>query len=474
MTRKTIPYALLTRASLAVLLGSASLIAWQAPGFAQTCACPPPSGAAAAAGAVIRADEPPPPLPEYDQPPMPAPGYIWTPGYWAWNNYDYYWVPGTWVEPPHPGLLWTPGYWAFVGGVYAFHRGYWADHVGFYGGIRYGFGYTGNGYEGGRWDNGRFFYNRSVNNFGNVHVTNVYEKNVVINNNNTRISFNGGNGGIQARPTPAEEAAAREQHVPPTQTQVEHARTASMNGALFQSNNHGKPAIAATPRPTAFSGPGVVRAKEGSPIIPANTPQGLKPSAETRPGAGPDQHPPGGAAPQRPEVAPAHPMETPAARPGTAPAAHGPEHSAAPGLHEPERMTPQSTPQSPRGPEHNGAPAQNEHAEPRSPAAAPQDVRRAPGAERPPAASHVEAPHMERSEPARPEARPEPRVEPRAEPPHAEAPREERPAAARPEAPVARPAPRQEPRPAARSPEPHPAAPRGSAPHGPERREEPR
>lgn len=439
MTRTTTCSKFLTHASLAVLLGSVAPLAWQAAAAAQeACSCPP----AAAAGIVIRATEPPPLLPEYDQPPMPAPGYIWTPGYWAWNNYDYYWVPGTWVEPPRPGLLWTPGYWGFVGGVYAFHRGYWGDHVGFYGGIPYGFGYTGNGYEGGRWDNGRFFYNRTVNNFGSVHVTSVYEKNIVINNNNTRISFNGGNGGIQARPTSAEEAAAREQHVPPTQTQVEHARTASMNGGLFQSNNHGRPAIAATPRPAAFSGPGVVRAKEGGPITPANAPQGLRPGVETRPGAGPDQHPPGGAAMQRPNVAPAHPVETPAARPGAAPAAHGPEHSTAPGPHEPEGMTPRS----PRGPEHTGAPVRNERAEPRSPAAAPQDVRRAPGAERPPAASHVEAPHVER------------------------------PTAARPEAPVARPpAARPEPRPVAGPPEPHPAAPRGPAPHGQqERREEPR
>ena len=85
-------------------------------------------------------------MPDYDQPPIPAPGYYWTPGYWAWNNYDYYWVPGVWVEPPQPGLLWTPGYWAFVGGVYAFRPGYWGPHVGFYGGIDYGFGYNGAGY----------------------------------------------------------------------------------------------------------------------------------------------------------------------------------------------------------------------------------------------------------------------------------------------------------------------------------------
>ncbi len=407
MTQKASQYPFLLRASTAVLLGSVVLVGWQAPSLAQTCSCPP-SSASVAAGVAIRADEAPPPLPEYDQPPIPAPGYIWTPGYWAWNNYDYYWVPGTWVEPPHPGLLWTPGYWGFIDGVYAFHRGYWGDRVGFYGGIPYGFGYTGIGYEGGHWDNGHFFYNRTVNNFGSVHVTNVYEKNIVI-NNNTRVSFNGGKGGIEARPTPAEEAAAREQRVPPTRTQIEHARTASMNGALFQSNNHGKPAIAATPRPTAFSGPGVVRAKEGGSITPVNTPQASKPGVGPRPGAVPEQHLPSGGALQRPEVPPTHPMETPA-RLGTAPAARGPEHNAAPGL--PQHNESQSQ----RPLEHGGVPAQNE---PRAAAPARQEMRRGPDVEHPPIAPHAEQPRVEAPRMERPlAARPAPRPEPHAVAPH--------------------------------------------------------
>src|SRR5271165_2994273 len=44
---------------------------------------------------------------------MPGEGYIWTPGYWAYD-YDYndnYWVPGTWVLAPQVGYLWTPPYW---------------------------------------------------------------------------------------------------------------------------------------------------------------------------------------------------------------------------------------------------------------------------------------------------------------------------------------------------------------------------
>ena len=41
----------------------------------------------------------PPELPVYEQPICPGDGYIWTPGYWAWDG-DYYWVPGTWVMAP--------------------------------------------------------------------------------------------------------------------------------------------------------------------------------------------------------------------------------------------------------------------------------------------------------------------------------------------------------------------------------------
>ena len=42
----------------------------------------------------------PPELPVYEQPICPAEGYIWTPGYWAWDGDDYYWVPGRgWQRP---------------------------------------------------------------------------------------------------------------------------------------------------------------------------------------------------------------------------------------------------------------------------------------------------------------------------------------------------------------------------------------
>lgn len=252
------------------LLSGSALCAAPYAAYAQSTECPV---------AAASAEEAPPPLPEYDQPPIPAPGYIWTPGYWYWNNVEYYWVPGTWVEPPQPGLLWTPGYWAFTAGVYLFHRGYWGPHVGFYGGVPYGFGYTGSGFEGGYWNNGRYFYNRSVTNIGSVHVTDVYNKTVIVNTGLGRASYNGGAHGIIARPTAAEEAIAREQHIPPTRLQVENTRAASKNEALFATTNHGKPPIAATARPGDFKGAGVMPAMKGGRLT---SPRGIEGNQELR------------------------------------------------------------------------------------------------------------------------------------------------------------------------------------------------
>src|ERR1700726_4162420 len=121
----------------------------------------------------------PPELPVYVQPPCPASGYIWIPGYWAWADEDYYWVPGTWALAPAVGLLWTPGYWGWESGVYMWRGGYWGPHVGFYGGVNYGFGYGGEGYEGGRWRGVPFYYNRPVIQHHTHHNPNQDKQNVV-------------------------------------------------------------------------------------------------------------------------------------------------------------------------------------------------------------------------------------------------------------------------------------------------------
>ena len=197
----------------------------------------------------------PPALPVYVQPPLPAEGYIWTPGYWGYGDAGYYWVPGVWVAPPRAGLLWTPGYWGFVGGLYGWHGGYWGPHVGFYGGVNYGFGYGGVGFFGGEWRGGVFAYNRAVANFGGVHVANVYENRTVIQQNtiinNNHVSYNGG-GGIQAHASPGEMQAANENHIQPTSNQMQHENFAGQDRSQLASVNGGHPGTMASSNVGAY------------------------------------------------------------------------------------------------------------------------------------------------------------------------------------------------------------------------------
>lgn len=207
--------------------------------------------AKANAAVVISVGFAPPVLPVYTQPLCPGPGYLWTPGYWAYGPDGYYWVPGVWVQPPTVGVLWTPAWWGWEGGLYVFHPGYWGPHVGFYGGINYGFGYGGVGFVGGEWRSGAFFYNRAVANIDVVHVTNVYVRNVTVVNHST-VAFNGGTGGIQARPSSFEAAAMHEHHFEPTANQVSHQTLASQNRSQWASSNHGRPTVSAAASVDAF------------------------------------------------------------------------------------------------------------------------------------------------------------------------------------------------------------------------------
>jgi hypothetical protein len=190
----------------------------------------------------------PPALPVYEQPPLPAPGYMWTPGYWSYGDAGYYWVPGVWAQPPAAGLLWTPGYWGYEGGVYGWHRGYWGPHVGFYGGVNYGFGFGGVGFVGGEWRGGVFAYNSAVANFGSVHVTNVYENRVIVEQNTivnvNHVAFNGGIG-IQVHASAVEMQAVNERHFDPTPNQVQHENFAAQDRAQLASVNQGRPATMA-------------------------------------------------------------------------------------------------------------------------------------------------------------------------------------------------------------------------------------
>jgi hypothetical protein len=237
-----------------------------------------PSAAQIGIGISVRIG--PPALPIYEQPICPGAGYLWTPGYWSWDDdAGYYWVPGTWVVAP-VGLLWTPGYWGWNNGLYAWNAGYWGPHIGFYGGINYGFGYGGAGFFGGEWRGGAFFYNTAVMHVDTVHITNVYVNRTVIVNNESHVAFNGGEGGVAVRPTAQEETYSHETHTPPVAAQVQHEHAASQNRALFASENHGAPAVAATARPGEFSGRGVVAAKAGAEYhAPAISPKEARASA---------------------------------------------------------------------------------------------------------------------------------------------------------------------------------------------------
>ena len=206
----------------------------------------------------------PPALPYYPQPMAPGPGYIWTPGYWSYGPDGYFWVPGTWVLAPRVGFLWTPGYWGWNAGFFVWHAGYWGPHVGFYGGINYGYGYGGHGYVGGAWRGNTFFYNNAVSHV-NVNVHNVYTEHVAEEPHESRVSFNGGTGGIADRPTAEEASYEHEQHIAATSKQVAHERTAMNTPGQHFKANQGRPDVAATARPSKFIGNGAVRmdAKKG-------------------------------------------------------------------------------------------------------------------------------------------------------------------------------------------------------------------
>jgi len=214
--------------ALCLALGISSMVAF-------------PASAQVAVGISVHVG--PPALPVYVQPPCPTEGYIWTPGYWAYGDAGYYWVPGVWVAPPRVGLLWTPGYWGWRGGVYEFHTGYWGPHVGFYGGVNYGFGYGGVGFVGGAWRGEHFAYNTAVVNVNRTVIHNTYVDKTVVNERvASHASFNGGPGGTRAVATERERSYERETHVQATSGQASHEHMARSDRSNFASENHGRPA----------------------------------------------------------------------------------------------------------------------------------------------------------------------------------------------------------------------------------------
>jgi hypothetical protein len=298
------------------------------------------------------------------------------------------------VQAPYQGALWTPGYWGYAHNRYGFFHGYWGPHIGFYGGVNYGFGYVGTGYQGGYWNSGRFYYNRSVNNINVNVVHNVYNRTIIV-NNSQRISYNGGPGGIAVRPRPAELVALRQEpHAPPMTSQVEIARTASVNRAAFVNVNHGRPAELVVAKPIqadrdVHPAPPMVRPQAQAAVPVPARPGSVQPAPRPNEPARPET---------RPNVTPAPRANEPVrpeARPNVAPA---------PRATEPARpnATPAPRAAEPARPEARPSPTPERRTEPARPETAPRPAPRAQPEARP----------QERAEPAKaaPE-KPEPRKE---------------------------------------------------------------
>jgi len=164
------------------------------------------------AGVFISVAFAPPVLPVYEQPPCPEPGWMWSPGYWAY-------------------------------------------HVGYYGGVNYGFGYMGIGFVGGMWRGHDFVYNTAIMRVdqGRIHNTyidrNIVERNTIV--NDRHVSFSGGRDGIHHDPMPEERLAERDQHVAVSSYQAQHESAARSDRNSYFKNNNGRPSSLAVARPMA-------------------------------------------------------------------------------------------------------------------------------------------------------------------------------------------------------------------------------
>jgi hypothetical protein len=185
---------------------------------------------------------------------------------------------------PWLGALWTPPYWGYQDGRYLLHAGYWGAHIGFYGGVDYGFGYPGRGYYGAYWNHGQIFYNRTVTNIDTNVVRNYYAYNAPRGPGN-RVSYNGGSGGINVRPTAQEAAALREPRVPPMAAQQRHEHEASADRNQFAAPGRPQPASMAAGRAleTEYRSP----ASLPPAAVPARPERQLLPQPNERPAAQP-------------------------------------------------------------------------------------------------------------------------------------------------------------------------------------------
>ncbi|HEX5538631.1 MAG TPA: YXWGXW repeat-containing protein [Methylophilaceae bacterium] len=65
-----------------------------------------------------------PPLPYYYPQPAARSGYVWSPGYWQWQQRRHVWIDGRWLHA-RPGYRWVPESWHQRGSNYQFEPGRW-------------------------------------------------------------------------------------------------------------------------------------------------------------------------------------------------------------------------------------------------------------------------------------------------------------------------------------------------------------
>jgi len=121
-------------------------------------------------------------------------------------------------------------------------------------------------------------------------IHNTYVNNTVINRTTVNnVSYNGGADGVTARPTSAELAAEHDHHVAATSMQAQHEQMARNDRTMLASENHGRPAVAATARPGQFHGQGVAAARSAG--NNGNRPNSLAGSNNNRSAAQSDRPP---------------------------------------------------------------------------------------------------------------------------------------------------------------------------------------
>jgi hypothetical protein len=73
------------------------------------------------------APHPPPPRRAELPPPAPSPQALWKFGHWRWNDRQYVWVPGHYVQRPSPTANWIPDYWEQGPNGWMWVDGRWAS-----------------------------------------------------------------------------------------------------------------------------------------------------------------------------------------------------------------------------------------------------------------------------------------------------------------------------------------------------------